>query len=502
MLPGSSQGATWSRQSYSAAHVPGFKQARSRSCRQPARQRMSLHAQSVQQQQQQQQPAAFSQQQWQQQAPAVLQRIGLQQQATPEQLWQHIADLHSKEQQQQQQQKQDRQQDAASKQQQERQSMLAQALDLESCRLLLAAAAATCSSQQQLNRLQGLIHAAPACFKQFELEDFQALLQLCAQARYIPDKEWLAAIIYADTGGFERFYKEAPPHSVVALFSDLSAMLSSHKPLYLDWQIAKQQQQQTSDSDLAAEIEALQAALMVASPNLMGIQQDRLLAGELSAVGGYWLLRRLLLQLAAAGDAAAVLQGVLALPGLNYQLAAAGDAAAVLQGVMALPGLNYQLAAAGDAAAVLQGVLALPGLNYQVLDAEDADVLLQLLVLRWDPQQLAAALIAGLPCLGNTPPSGGDALAVLFADVGAAAGGMGQQQAAQLLVVLAQLPGYAPDPRVAQALLDRALAPPLALTPPELLQLMTAAQELGACARPEQVPLLQQALQAAQQKPG
>ncbi|WIA22814.1 hypothetical protein OEZ86_009765 [Tetradesmus obliquus] len=293
-------------------------------------------------------------------------------------------------------------------------------------------------------------------FKQFELEDFQALLQLCAQARYIPDKEWLAAIIYADTGGFERFYKEAPPHSVVALFSDLSAMLSSHKPLYLDWQIAKQQQQQTSDSDLAAEIEALQAALMVASPNLMGIQQDRLLAGELSAVGGYWLLRRLLLQLAAAGDAAAV----------------------------------------------LQGVLALPGLNYQVLDAEDADVLLQLLVLRWDPQQLAAALIAGLPCLGNTPPSGGDALAVLFADVGAAAGGMGQQQAAQLLVVLAQLPGYAPDPTVAQALLDRALAPPLALTPPELLQLMTAAQELGACARPEQVPLLQQALQAAQQKPG
>lgn len=56
--------------------------------------------------------------------------------------------------------------------------------------------------------------------------------------------------------------------------------------------------------------------------------------------------------------------------------------------------------------------------------------------------------------------------------------------------------------QVAQALLDRALAPPLALTPPELLQLMTAAQELGACARPEQVPLLQQALQAAQQKPG
>jgi hypothetical protein len=170
------------------------------SCKLYLRLRVTVHAQKLQQQ-----AATFSQQQWQQQAPAILQRIGLQQQATPQQLWQHIADLHNQEQQQQQRQRQ-RQQDKPAKQQQL--SELTQALDLESCRLLLAAASATCSSQQQLNQLRGLIHAAPACFSDFELADFQALLQLCAQARYIPDKEWLAAIMYADTGGFERFYKE------------------------------------------------------------------------------------------------------------------------------------------------------------------------------------------------------------------------------------------------------------------------------------------------------
>jgi hypothetical protein len=170
-----------------------------------ARHHVPVCAQSLQQQQQQAQVATFSQQQWQQQAPAILQRIGLQQQATPEQLWQHIADLHDKEQQEQQQQQKDK---PPKQQQQQQPSVLAQALDVDSCRLLLAAASATCSSQQQLNQLRGLIHAAPACFPEFELSDFQALLQLCSQARYIPDKEWLAAIIYADTGGFERFYKE------------------------------------------------------------------------------------------------------------------------------------------------------------------------------------------------------------------------------------------------------------------------------------------------------
>jgi hypothetical protein len=165
-----------------------------------------MHAQQLQQQE----AASFSQQQWQQQAPAVLQRIGLQQQTTPEQLWQHIADLHDSQQAppSQRQQQQQQQEDGQDKQQQQQQSVLAHGLDLESCRLLLAAAAATCSSQQQLNQLRGLIHAVTACFPAFELGDFRVLLQLCAQARYIPDKEWLAAIIYADTGGFERFYKE------------------------------------------------------------------------------------------------------------------------------------------------------------------------------------------------------------------------------------------------------------------------------------------------------
>jgi hypothetical protein len=174
-----------------------------------AKQRTRQYAMVHSQQLQQQEAASFSQQQWQQHAPAVLQRMGLQQQTTPAQLWQHIADLNDSQQpppSQQQQQQQQQEEDGQDKQQQ--QSALAQALDLDSCRLLLAAASATCSSQQQLNQLRGLIHAATACFPVFELGDFRVLLQLCAQARYIPDKEWLAAIIYADTGGFERFYKE------------------------------------------------------------------------------------------------------------------------------------------------------------------------------------------------------------------------------------------------------------------------------------------------------
>jgi hypothetical protein len=54
--------------------------------------------------------------------------------------------------------------------------------------------------------------------------------------------------------------------------------------------------------------------------------------------------------------------------------------------------------------------------------------------------------------------------------------------------------------QVAQALLDRSLAPPLALMAPQLLQLMTAAEELGAGARPEQLPLLQQVLEQSQQR--
>jgi hypothetical protein len=54
--------------------------------------------------------------------------------------------------------------------------------------------------------------------------------------------------------------------------------------------------------------------------------------------------------------------------------------------------------------------------------------------------------------------------------------------------------------QVAQALLDRSLAPPLALMATQLLQLMTAAEELGASVRPEQLPLLQNVLHQSQQK--
>jgi hypothetical protein len=54
--------------------------------------------------------------------------------------------------------------------------------------------------------------------------------------------------------------------------------------------------------------------------------------------------------------------------------------------------------------------------------------------------------------------------------------------------------------QVAQALLDRSLSTPLALMAPQLLQLMTAAEDLGAAPRAEQLPLLQQVLQQSQQK--
>lgn len=50
----------------------------------------------------------------------------------------------------------------------------------------------------------------------------------------------------------------------------------------------------------------------------MSIQQDPLLAGELSAVGGYWLLRRFLP--AVVDQPELVLQGLCALPGLGYKV--------------------------------------------------------------------------------------------------------------------------------------------------------------------------------------
>lgn len=138
---------------------------------------------------------AFDPSSWQSEASSILAQLGLPGCTSPQQLWQRLSA-----------------QEAPSLQ-----------LDLPSCRLLLSAAAATCSTQQQHNQLRPLFQAAPRVFPSFELQDFRQLLQLCAQARFIPDKEWLASIYYSDTGGFERFYQEvswsvAPPvlHSVAS----------------------------------------------------------------------------------------------------------------------------------------------------------------------------------------------------------------------------------------------------------------------------------------------
>lgn len=88
-----------------------------------------------------------------------------------------------------------------------------------------------------------------------------------------------------------------------------------------------------------------------------------------------------------------------------------------------------------------------------MLDAEDGNVLLGQLtphLQSWTPAQIAAAITASLPCLGDVPPSDAQQFALLFAATGAAAGGMSPQDAARVLLVLAQLPGYAPDAKVRQ----------------------------------------------------
>lgn len=135
-------------------------------------------------------PATF-QQQWNEEAPALLTCLGVPTDLTPQQLWQHFSTNSSTE-----------------EQQQQLQQQLQQHLEPSSCRLLLRAAAATCSTQQQYNSLRSLIQAATTFFPCFELSDFQLLLRLCAQARHVPDKDWLAAAIYADTGGIERLYQQ------------------------------------------------------------------------------------------------------------------------------------------------------------------------------------------------------------------------------------------------------------------------------------------------------
>jgi hypothetical protein len=230
-------------------------------------------------------------------------------------------------------------------------------------------------------------------FPSFELQDFRQLLQLCAQARFVPDKEWLASVYYSDTGGFERLYKQVgieawrrrcsrvvcpsfrstlsdgqqhahrcqaarhkrctqvntacilralcsppllfassffgcvlqePPESLVLLLADLAAMLGSPASLLQDLAAASAQSQQQQPSeqpppaDAQQSSEAVMAAMQQASTNLQAIQQDPLLAGELSAVGGYWLLRRFLPTL--HEQPGVVLTGLTALPGLGYRV--------------------------------------------------------------------------------------------------------------------------------------------------------------------------------------
>lgn len=111
------------------------------------------------------------------------------------------------------------------------------------------------------------------------------------------------------------------------LLADLAAMLGSPASLLQDLAAtsaqSQQQQQQSSvlrhpPADAQQSSEAVMAALQQASTNLQAIQQDPLLAGELSAVGGYWLLRRFLPTLHKQPDV--VLHGLSALPGLGYRV--------------------------------------------------------------------------------------------------------------------------------------------------------------------------------------
>lgn len=78
-------------------------------------------------------------------------------------------------------------------------------------------------------------------------------------------------------------------------------------------QYDKQEQQQL-------EAEALQAAFETSTANLMAIQEDQLLAGELSALCGYWLVRHLLPQLATGDHTGVAVRGFRVLQELRYQV--------------------------------------------------------------------------------------------------------------------------------------------------------------------------------------
>lgn len=92
-------------------------------------------------------------------------------------------------------------------------------LDVPACQLLLAAASTSLGQlasaapgegvdrQARANRLRPLLRAAVSHCSGFALADFRVLLRLAAAARFVPDPEWLATLLYADTGGIERFYK-------------------------------------------------------------------------------------------------------------------------------------------------------------------------------------------------------------------------------------------------------------------------------------------------------
>ena len=69
---------------------------------------------------------------------------------------------------------------------------------------------------QQQNRFRpalagaigGFLAGSISLLSEMEFGDFLLLLRLCTAAGHAPSKEWLASVIYADTGGFERFYQQ------------------------------------------------------------------------------------------------------------------------------------------------------------------------------------------------------------------------------------------------------------------------------------------------------
>jgi hypothetical protein len=152
---------------------------------------------------------------------------------------------------------------------------------------------------------------------------------------------------------------QTPAAQLVHLFADLAAVFASHKQLLADTQqllLIQQEQLQSSaaaaqDEEEAAEVAALQTALQTSSTHLQDIYQDQLLAGELSAVAGYWLIRKLLPTVAkqlldAAAPAAA--GDVPLSPATAQNLAGQADSSndavsVVLTGLLALPGLRYQV---------------------------------------------------------------------------------------------------------------------------------------------------------------